>query len=457
MQEETSQPIENEVECLKACINDLTSLLALPAIFTGREPHQIITALLEVLMGVLRLDAAYAAYAAVKDPAGDTTMNTVHLARSENPPVGQLDIEQALNSHFKEDSKRSSLVLKRSAGDVSIVPLRLGFQKELGWIVAASRRVDFPTQTETLLLNVATNLASIGLQEAQLLSEQKRVARELDEKIAERTRELQDLKDQLQRENVALREQVDEASMFEEIVGTGPVLQSVLSRVAKVAPTDSTVLIMGETGTGKELIARAIHKRSVRSACAFVKVSCAAIPPSLIASELFGHEKGAFTGALQRRLGRFELAQGGTLFLDEVGELPAETQISLLRVLQEHEFERVGGTETLHMDVRLIAATNRDLKTAWMPRQPVPVAPHFLFVVDPLDLEVLSFNVHSHTTRFHIIRQFIRNVVAHAFLAAKALRVEPGNPREFGDSNQVVGGQIPDPHTPTDWQNMVFA
>jgi hypothetical protein len=107
--------------------------------------------------------------------------------------------------------------------------------------------------------------------------------------------------------------------------------------------------------------------------------------------------------------------------------------------------------------VRLIAATNRDLKTAWMPRQPVPVAPHFLFVVDPLDLEVLSFNVHSHTTRFHIIRQFIRNVVAHAFLAAKALRVEPGNPREFGDSNQVVGGQIPDPHTPTDWQNMVFA
>jgi len=172
------------------------------------------------------------------------------------------------------------------------------------------------------------------------------------------------LKDQLQRENVVLREQVGEASMFEEIVGTAPVLQSVLSRVAKVAPTDSTVLIMGETGTGKELIARAIHKRSVRSACAFVKVSCAAIPPSLIASELFGHEKGAFTGALQRRLGRFELAQGGTLFLDEVGELPAETQISLLRVLQEHEFERVGGTETLHMDVRLIAATNRDLKTA---------------------------------------------------------------------------------------------
>jgi formate hydrogenlyase transcriptional activator len=199
---------------------------------------------------------------------------------------------------------------------------------------------------------------------AWLLSEQKRIASKLDEKVAERTRELQVLKDELQRENVVLREQVDEASMFEEIVGTAPVLQLVLSRVAKVAPTDSTVLITGETGTGKELIARAIHKRSPRSAHAFVKVNCAAIPLSLISSELFGHEKGAFTGALQRRLGRFELAQGGTLFLDEVGELPAETQISLLRVLQEHEFERVGGTQSIPADVRAIAATNRDLKAA---------------------------------------------------------------------------------------------
>jgi transcriptional regulator with GAF, ATPase, and Fis domain len=196
------------------------------------------------------------------------------------------------------------------------------------------------------------------------LSEQKRIASKLDEKVAERTRELQVLKDELQRENVVLREQVDEASMFEEIVGTAPVLQLVLSRVAKVAPTDSTVLITGETGTGKELIARAIHKRSPRSAHAFVKVNCAAIPLSLISSELFGHEKGAFTGALQRRLGRFELAQGGTLFLDEVGELPAETQISQLRVLQEHEFERVGGTQSIPADVRAIAATNRDLKAA---------------------------------------------------------------------------------------------
>ena len=176
--------------------------------------------------------------------------------------------------------------------------------------------------------------------------------------------EIQTLKDRLQSENIVLRKEIDTTSMFEEIVGTSPPLRTVLSHVSKVAPTDSTVLITGETGTGKELIARAIHKRSPRSARAFVAVNCAAIPSSLIASELFGHEKGAFTGALQRRKGRFELADGGTIFLDEVGELPAETQIMLLRVLQEREFERVGGSGPIRVNVRVIAATNRDLQAA---------------------------------------------------------------------------------------------
>jgi len=170
--------------------------------------------------------------------------------------------------------------------------------------------------------------------------------------------------DTLHRENVALREEIDKASMFEEIVGTSPALKSVLSRISKVAPSDSTVLITGETGTGKELVARAIHRRSDRAARPFVSVNCAAIPRDLIASELFGHEKGAFTGATQQRLGRFELANGGTIFLDEVGELPAETQVALLRVLQEHEFERVGGTRRIRADVRVIAATNRNLQAA---------------------------------------------------------------------------------------------
>jgi PAS domain S-box-containing protein len=176
--------------------------------------------------------------------------------------------------------------------------------------------------------------------------------------------EIRRLKDELYKENIVLREEINSTSMFEEVLGTSAVLQRVLALAAKVAPTDSTVLIMGETGTGKELIARAIHKRSKRAERSFVSVNCAAIPSSLIMSELFGHEKGAFTGAVQRRLGRFELAEGGTLFLDEVGDLPLETQIALLRVLQEREFERVGGTEVLRANVRVIAATNRDLQTA---------------------------------------------------------------------------------------------
>src|SRR2546430_8851110 len=152
--------------------------------------------------------------------------------------------------------------------------------------------------------------------------------------------------------------------MFEEIVGSSGALRKVLEQVSKVAPTDSTVLIQGETGTGKELIARAIHNRSKRANRAFIRVNCGAIPPSLIASELFGHEKGSFTGALQRRLGRFESADGGTIFLDEIGELPPETQVALLRILQQREFERVGGSQTLSVDVRVLAATNRDLRAA---------------------------------------------------------------------------------------------
>jgi transcriptional regulator with GAF, ATPase, and Fis domain len=176
--------------------------------------------------------------------------------------------------------------------------------------------------------------------------------------------EINKLKDLLYRENLALRDEVDRTSMFEEIVGTAKPLSAVLSRIAKVAPTESTVLITGETGTGKELIARAVHKRSRRSGRAFVSVNCAAIPRDLILSELFGHEKGAFTGAMQRRLGRFEMADSGTIFLDEVGELSPDTQVALLRVLQEREFERVGGGQPIRVDVRVIAATNRDLKAA---------------------------------------------------------------------------------------------
>jgi formate hydrogenlyase transcriptional activator len=172
------------------------------------------------------------------------------------------------------------------------------------------------------------------------------------------------LEKQLQRERVYVDDETLAGAKFEEIVGSSESLWHALGHVARVAPTDSTVLVTGESGTGKELIARAIHKRSRRANHPFIRVNCAAIPQSLIASELFGHEKGAFTGATERRLGRFELANGGTIFLDEIGDIPADTQIALLRVLQEREFERVGGGRTVSVDVRVIAATNRDLKAA---------------------------------------------------------------------------------------------
>jgi formate hydrogenlyase transcriptional activator len=176
--------------------------------------------------------------------------------------------------------------------------------------------------------------------------------------------EIKKLQEQLSQENIVLREEVDRTSMFEEIVGASPALKAVLARIDKVAPTDSMVFITGETGTGKELVARAIHKRSLRATRAFVSLNCAAIPAPLIASELFGHEKGAFTGAHQRRLGRFELAEGGTIFLDEIGELPMETQIALLRVLQDQQFERLGGNQLIRANARVITATNRDLQAA---------------------------------------------------------------------------------------------
>jgi formate hydrogenlyase transcriptional activator len=172
------------------------------------------------------------------------------------------------------------------------------------------------------------------------------------------------LKEQLEGERVYVDDEILAGAKFEEIVGSSESLVQALGQVARVAPTDATVLVTGESGTGKELVARAIHKRSRRAGKPFIRVNCAAIPQSLMASELFGHEKGAFTGATERRLGRFELANGGTIFLDEIGDIPADMQVALLRVLQEREFERVGGGRTVSVDVRVVAATNRDLRAA---------------------------------------------------------------------------------------------
>ncbi len=667
----------DEIRHLHGWINDLLSALALPAMWSDHESAQLVTTLLDGLVGMLRLDFAYAL---LKDPVGEAPIELVRLAQSRHLTTRPQEIGQVLSPWLGDDPQKRPLLVPNPLGDgdVSIVPLRLGLRGEIGVIVAGSQRADFPGETERLLLGVAANQAAIALQEARLLSEQKRVAKELDQRVAQRTRDLasanEDLKTELSQrkrvesllsaekralemiahgasltdilqelcraidaqapgiissvllmdpdgqrlrpaagdrvpsgwaqaitpvtigpcvgscgtaaflkrpvivsdiasdplwvdfrevalshglraawsqpllskndevlgtfclyypevrspngsdlrlledaghvaviaiegertqaaltkafeeiktseaqlreivdaiphsitvlgpegntlyvnrvaldytgltmrevmapdyrarvfhpddverlrderqkalargapfeneqrarrsggqyrwfliryhplrdekghiirwyatgtdiedrkqaeervrsENIALREEIDRSSMFEEIVGSSEALRRVLADVAKVAPTDSTVLILGETGTGKELIARAIHKRSTRSTRAFIRVNCAAIPPSLIASELFGHEKGAFTGALQRRLGRFEAADGGTIFLDEIGELPMETQIALLRVLQERELERIGSSQSISVDVRVLAATNSDLKAA---------------------------------------------------------------------------------------------
>jgi formate hydrogenlyase transcriptional activator len=240
-----------------------------------------------------------------------------------------------------------------------ILPL-VSRNRILGVLSLARREENAFSQADIGFLSQVASQIAIAVENTSAYHEITQARTELQTALEE----IQRLKDRLQDENLVLREQIDQALMFEEIVGASPALRAVLSRVSKVAPTDSTVLLTGETGTGKELIARAIHKRSKRSSRAFVGVNCSAIPSSLIASELFGHEKGAFTGATQRRLGRFELAEEGTLFLDEVGELPAETQITLLRVLQEREFERVGGNQRIRANVRVIAATNRDLEAA---------------------------------------------------------------------------------------------
>lgn len=489
-----------ESKDLKACLNDLITVLALPAIWSIHEPSQIVSTLLEALVGMLRLDFAYARL-------GDSFSHgapPIEMARFTQPRnVTPQEIGQALTPWLADGPHPSSIVVPNliGEGEISIAAFRLGVQDELGMLVVGSRRGDFATEVERLLLRVTANQAAIGLQEARLLSEQRRIAEELDQQVAQRTQDLaaaneelqkeiaerkraeeklrqderelrritdaipqaigvlapdgtvlhanqialdytgltlEDLKtddfrkrlfhpddldkrqntlehgapfelelrarrkdgqyrwflfrynplrddegriirwyatgidiedvkqaeERIRNENMVLREEIDGALMFEEIVGSSDALRKVLRQVAKVAPVDSTVLILGETGTGKELIARAIHKRSTRSSQPFIRVNCAAIPSSLIASELFGHEKGAFTGALQRRLGRFESANGGTIFLDEIGDLPAETQIALLRVLQEREIERVGSSRPIPVDVRVVAATNRDLKVA---------------------------------------------------------------------------------------------
>ena len=249
--------------------------------------------------------------------------------------------------HVRTDPRLAGAGMTRAGAECAVLlPLTMGDEFVAAMVVCRTKPLPFAPDEVAILEDVARPVATA-------------VANALA------FEEIQKLRSQLEDENVALREEIAAtAAAAGGIIGASPGLRQVLERVASVAATDSTVLITGETGTGKELLARAIHAGSPRANRAMVKVNCAALPEGLVASELFGHEKGAFTGALERRRGRFELAAGGTIFLDEVGELPPPVQVALLRVLQEREFERVGGSETLRTDARVVAATNRDLEQA---------------------------------------------------------------------------------------------
>jgi PAS domain S-box-containing protein len=480
MQEYSVSDTHSEEQRLRRCLRDLTALTSLPLLFKDKTPREIANSLAAVLQSTLRSEFVFVR---LTGPFAEKPIDAACVAR-RYPKVDARTIAERVAPFLALECGELAVDMPNPVGPgaLQIILSPLGFLSEYGVVlVGGSRTLGFPTTTDQLLTNVASNQVATlleiltlqiherELQQRLLLKSEDKyrdlvdlspdaiyivdgegnyvsanpaglellkctaaeltgmpvidtylpeergefqsrfeklktetiirfertfvrndgttlpvevsasqvrhgylqiIVRDISErKRSEATlekafKEIELLKDQLSKENLALREEIDTAFMFEEVVGASPALHAVLARVTKVAPTDATVLITGETGTGKELIARAIHKRSPRAARAFVSVNCAAISPSLIASELFGHEKGAFTGASQQRLGRFELADGGTLFLDEIGELPAETQIALLRVLQERQLERVGGSRAIAVDVRVITATNRDLAAA---------------------------------------------------------------------------------------------
>jgi formate hydrogenlyase transcriptional activator len=333
-----------EIRRLQDCIIGLMGLLALPALWSGAEPPLVLRSVLEMLARLLDLDLAYARW-------NDTPV-PLELVRSEHDP--------RLATRAREIGRSVAPLLAAQrpglmyavphpcgSGELRVTHLRLGTELEQGVVLAGCRRPTFPSSTDMLLFRVAVNQVTAELQRGQLTAARRRAA------TAEQ------LNDEFQARNAYLSQETER--FWGDLVGGGKAREKVLALVARVAPTSAGVLIQGETGTGKELVARAVHKLSPRRDQPFIRLNCAAIPPTLLEAELFGHEKGAFTGAAARRIGRFELADGGTLFLDEVGEIPLELQAKLLRVLQEREFERLGGTRTVRVDVRLVAACNRNL------------------------------------------------------------------------------------------------
>jgi len=312
----------------------------------GRDPALVLAIVLDAVLRMLALEFIYTR---VNDASGTLR---VEVARSAGGTPGSTDEDQickAIRPLLESHDCVAGNVIDNpvGTGKVFLSYVRLGSGNDLGTVVVASKHSAFPTD---LLLNVASNAAAMELREGQVRADRMRL------------QEVEPTKLPLHAGSLLLRNEIRIKQRSEEIVGHSKVLRRTLKLVERVAPTDACVLILGETGTGKELIARAVHRLSSRRDRAFVKMDCASIPTGLIESELFGHEKGAFTGAVARKQGRFELADGGTMFLDEVGEIPLEQQSKLLRILQEQEFEHLGSARTLHVNVRIVAATNRDLK-----------------------------------------------------------------------------------------------